>query len=265
MSVNPQAVSSQTLRKKARHLARVAPPALAMLVVGVVATYQLALPSASAAQPAEPAPIERLGTLLEVGYDTDTLLAGGLAPAGVRGFYEAGMLETTAIDAVSAALVNLKDERSALREIEAEIRRLGLDDVRDTDRASSRTAVEAAEDALVAAEAALASAISDRLDGQVDQGVLDEIALVATRRGWAVPAAWRLRDFVDDDAVKDAERLAAKVRTDPDADLSADQAGLLAAITGDADVSAAGFRVESGSQVTQQSFMQYVTDLQSGE
>jgi hypothetical protein len=248
-----------------RRFLRAVPPAIALVAVGTLVTVQLATPTAVASIQTEPSPIERLATLLEVGYDTDTLLAGGLLTADVRTFYEAAMLETASIDSVAASLAAFRDAQSDLQDVDTEIRRLGLDDTRESDRASARSAVEAAETALNDAEASLAAAIADELDAQVAIGVLNEISTVASRRHWQIPVAWRLANFADDDAVKAAERLAAKVRTDPDAQLSATQAGLLGSIVNNADVSGATFRVQSGATAALQALSGFVADLQSGQ
>lgn len=254
--------SATNTRRRSR--SRVIPPVIALTAIAGITVFQLTPPAAVAAQVVEPTAMERLGTLLDAGYTTDALLAAGVPVGQVGAVYTAVMQETQAIDNAAGALQGLREATTDLDAVVDEIRRLGLDDARDTTRATARATKETAETTLETAETDLAEVIGDRLEGVVPVGVLDDLRVITANRAWDVPTSWRLAPLTTEDQVEHAEWLAAKVAADPDAQLASDQSALLSSITGDAGVSAAAFRVSSGQDGAQQAFLQYVTQLQGG-
>ena len=244
---------------------RILPPALALTVVGAITVVQLAPPAAVASQHAQQTPIERLNTLVTSGYETDTLLAAGFTTAQINTFYTAAMTESDAIDAFAAKTIAAHHATKQLKDATAAVRQFGLDDDLEAARVLAEANLATAESELVDAEEDLATAIADELDGDVSATVLTNLRTLVGNRDRALPTAWRLAVLNSDDEIKLAERLAAKVGADPNAPLSSEQASLLAAITGNADVSAAAFRVESGSNAARVTLMQYMVQLKDGQ
>lgn len=238
------------------------PPTLAVLAIAAAATYQLAPRTVVAGSHSSETDFDRFANVLTAGYDTDTLLAAGVPLSSIEAFYGACLRVSPAVGAFATAQTQFSSAKTELERVRDEIRKVGLTDALATERVAASADLDSAENNLLQAESDLAASIGSEAGSLLTQETWGHLRLMTARRAWQVPAAWRLANVTSDDDVRRAERLAAIIESNPDAELNQLDAAFLAAIQGHPDVAAASFRIESESTAGQLALTRFVASLE---